>query len=62
MIKQISKFMCEIVFAGTLNINPDGCATALRAAGLNQAEVAKRMGMSERAVRTWLKRGAAPCL
>jgi transposase len=34
--------------------------TALRAGGLTQAEVAKRMGMSERAVRTWLKRGAAP--
>src|SRR2546421_3741888 len=34
--------------------------TALRAHGLTQAEVAKRMGMSERAVRNWLKRGAAP--
>jgi transposase len=34
--------------------------TALRAQGLTQREVAKRMGMSERAVRTWLKRGAAP--
>jgi transposase len=34
--------------------------TALRAAGLTQAAIAKRMGMSERAVRTWLKRGAAP--
>jgi transposase len=34
--------------------------TALRAYGLTQAEVANRMGMSERAVRTWLKRGAAP--
>ena len=34
--------------------------TALRAYGLTQAEVAKRMGMSERAARTWLKRGAAP--
>jgi transposase len=34
--------------------------TALRAQGLTQTEVAKRMGMSERAVRTWLKRGAAP--
>jgi len=33
---------------------------ALRAQGLTQTEVAKRMGMSERAVRTWLKRGAAP--
>jgi transposase len=32
----------------------------LRAQGLTQKEVAKRMGMSERAVRTWLKRGAAP--
>ena len=32
----------------------------LRAQGLTQREVAKRMGMSERAVRTWLKRGAAP--
>jgi len=27
---------------------------------LTQSEVARRMGMSERAVRTWLKRGAAP--
>jgi transposase len=34
--------------------------TALRAHGLTQAAVAKRMGMSERAVRNWLKRGAAP--
>src|SRR6266404_3190715 len=34
--------------------------TTLRAKGLTQREVAKRMGMSERAVRTWLKRGAAP--
>src|SRR5258707_7807837 len=34
--------------------------TTLRAQGLTQSEVAKRMGMSERAVRTWLKRGAAP--
>jgi transposase len=34
--------------------------TTLRAAGLTQAEVAKRMGMSERGVRTWLKRGTAP--
>jgi transposase len=34
--------------------------TALRAHGLTQAAIAKRMGMSERAVRTWLKRGAAP--
>ena len=33
---------------------------ALRAQGLTQREVATRMGMSERAVRTWLKRGAAP--
>ena len=32
----------------------------LRAQGLTQSEVAKRMGMSERAVRQWLKRGAAP--
>src|SRR5437868_9680658 len=32
----------------------------LRAQGLTQSEVAKRMGMSERAVRHWLKRGAAP--
>src|SRR5437588_6016897 len=32
----------------------------LRAQGLTQREVATRMGMSERAVRTWLKRGAAP--
>jgi transposase len=34
--------------------------TTLRGQGLTQREVAKRMGMSERAVRTWLKRGAAP--
>src|SRR5205823_3415590 len=34
--------------------------TALRAHELTQAAIAKRMGMSERAVRTWLKRGAAP--
>ena len=34
--------------------------TTLRAQGLTQAEVAQRMGMSVRAVRTWLKRGAAP--
>ena len=34
--------------------------TALRAHGLTQAEIAKRMGMSEKAVRNWLKRGAAP--
>src|SRR5437764_5330228 len=34
--------------------------TTLRAQGLTQKEVAKRMGMSERAVRQWLKRGAAP--
>jgi transposase len=34
--------------------------TALRAQGLTQKEVAKRMGMSEKAVRNWLKRGAAP--
>ena len=34
--------------------------TTLRAQGLTQREVATRMGMSERAIRTWLKRGAAP--
>ena len=34
--------------------------TTLRTQGLTQREVAKRMGMSERAVRTWLKRGATP--
>jgi len=34
--------------------------TTLRTQGLTQREVAKRMGMSERAVRHWLKRGAAP--
>jgi transposase len=34
--------------------------TSLRAQGLTQQEVAMRMGMSERAVRHWLKRGAAP--
>lgn len=33
---------------------------ALRAQGATQKEVAKRMGMSERAVRRWLKQGAAP--
>ena len=33
---------------------------ALRAQGLTQAAIAKRMGMSEKAVRTWLKRGRAP--
>jgi len=32
----------------------------LRAQGLTQREVATRMGMSERAVRSWLKRGTAP--
>jgi transposase len=32
----------------------------LRAHGLTQAAIAKRIGMSERAVRSWLKRGAAP--
>ena len=34
--------------------------TTLRTQGLTQKEVAKRMGMSEKAVRNWLKRGAAP--
>jgi transposase len=34
--------------------------TMLRTQGLTQREVAKRMGMSERTVRSWLKRGAAP--
>jgi transposase len=34
--------------------------TTLRAQGVTQREVATRMGMSERAVRMWLKRGAAP--
>ncbi len=34
--------------------------TTLRTQGLTQREVAKRMGMSEKAVRNWLKRGAAP--
>lgn len=34
--------------------------TTLRAQGLTQREVATRMGMSERAVRSWLKRGTAP--
>jgi transposase len=34
--------------------------TTLRAQGLTQREVAKRMGMAERTVRHWLKRGAAP--
>jgi DNA-directed RNA polymerase specialized sigma24 family protein len=32
----------------------------LRAQGLTQAAIARRIGMSERAVRNWLKRGAAP--
>src|SRR5215469_12695081 len=34
--------------------------TALRAQGVTQKAIAERMGMSERAVRHWLKRGAAP--
>ena len=34
--------------------------TELRAHGLTQAAIAKRIGMSEKAVRNWLKRGAAP--
>ena len=34
--------------------------TALRAHGLTQAAIAKRMDMSEKAVRNWLKRGRAP--
>jgi transposase len=34
--------------------------SALRAHALTQAAIAKPIGMSERAVRTWLKRGAAP--
>src|SRR6266700_2382417 len=34
--------------------------TTLRAQGLTQRDVATRMGMSEKAVRNWLKRGAAP--
>ena len=34
--------------------------TTLRMQGLTQGEVARRMGMSERTVRHWLKRGAAP--
>jgi transposase len=34
--------------------------TALRTQGVTQREIAERMGMSERAVRSWLKRGAAP--
>lgn len=34
--------------------------TELRAQGLTQLEMAQRVHMSERAVRTWLKRGAAP--
>jgi transposase len=34
--------------------------TTLRTQGLTQREVAQRMGMSERTVRHWLKRGAAP--
>jgi transposase len=32
----------------------------LRAHALTQASIAKRVGMSEKAVRTWLKRGSAP--
>lgn len=32
----------------------------LRAHGLTQAAIARRIGMSEKAVRNWLKRGAAP--
>src|SRR5205823_11946054 len=34
--------------------------TALRSHGLTQAAIAKRMGMSEKTVRTWLKQGVAP--
>lgn len=34
--------------------------TALRAHGLTQAAIAKRVGTSEKTVRTWLKRGVAP--
>jgi len=34
--------------------------TALRAQGLTQAAIAQRMAMSEKAVRTWLKRGTSP--
>jgi transposase len=34
--------------------------TTLRTQGLTQREVAQRMGMAERTVRHWLKRGAAP--
>ena len=34
--------------------------TALRAHGFTQAAIAKRMGMSEKTVCTWLKRGVAP--
>lgn len=34
--------------------------SALRAQGLLQREIAKRVGMSERSVRTWLKQGQAP--
>jgi len=34
--------------------------TELHAHGLTQAAIARRIGMSEKAVRNWLKRGAAP--
>jgi DNA-directed RNA polymerase specialized sigma24 family protein len=34
--------------------------TSLRSQGMKLAEIAKRVGMSERSVRTWLKEGTAP--
>jgi hypothetical protein len=34
MLEQLQKFMCEVVFSGDDNIDPNGCANALAAAGL----------------------------
>jgi hypothetical protein len=42
MVKQLSKFVCCVVFSGSLDINPDGCATALRAAGFEVARMEPR--------------------
>jgi hypothetical protein len=42
MVENLSKLMCEIVFAGDLDINPDGCAAALQAAGFEVARMEPR--------------------
>ena len=42
MVEHLSKYMCEIVFSGNLDINPDGCATALQAAGFEVARMEPR--------------------